>query len=795
MASSSRGIQQSSGCGWLLLVHGLLALTALHMHSLKGAAVEALPITSRPIEGNAQKDAWEAWLRLPYEQKSLEKQKKVMPKSIFALPFRHCPPGHKLYNERCIPQINIDPTDLVAQELQGALGEGGEVSSGSPTDYDYSDSESDEQLYEMSLGPFAQKDQLSTQPSASGAEDQALPSEDAPLKFNIFEKKFPTAPEAVLQPDVVNATTATTATSTSMTTPTPTPTIATMREDALKAQRQPDNRIAEGAEDLQADASNALPSTTILSISSSSSSSSIGSFSDIGNIDAIVVPAGGPLGAEPSVQLVTSSMRDVPEPNVVTKPNADAGAKFQAEAEPVAEAEAETEAEGETDLEQLLKVDAFLPAYGSSVDMMPPFSHRRVSPLLSADLDLSDDTATDIVPAAADSEADTTTTTATTAATASLATPTTTTLSSAQPRVPGEEQELDRVVVKKSKVQPVQLSSITETTAATTTAATPTATATTMTSIATSAAAVTTTTAATVAAAAETEVAAIHQDANGNTRDDDRFYYQPFARDVAASASSSSSSSIADGDLDVLNDMASSDNLMTNTIGGQGDSEKAASEINFEQELRIINELVKDKRRLSQLRQQQQEQQSTSSSTTIPTTATATTTAATATIIESSSDASSTATATTSTTATTAAATTATATETTNFWSSLMPMLGLSSTESTAATEQSAETITTTAVMPTATTATTGNVAESSTATVTAAAKATTTNVANTKSTQHLSINTNRSNRNSKIIRVDSFGVSPQPISTATAATAATSAIAATAATGKFQNVWMRLVG
>ncbi|XP_030245393.1 protein folded gastrulation isoform X2 [Drosophila navojoa] len=279
MASSSRGKRQASNRWMLLLVHGLLALAVLHMHSLKAGGVEALPITSRPIEGNAQKDAWEAWLRLPYEQKSLEKQKKVMPKSIFALPFRHCPPGHKLYNERCISQTNIDPTDLVAQELQEQLGYGGGGGAGGGptafTDYDYSDNESDELIYEMPLGPLILSDPLPTLPTsgASGAEDQALPSEDAPLKFNIFEKKFPTASES----DVVNTTTATSssiATATATATTTPTPTIATMREDALKAQQRPSNRIAESDQDLQADASSALPSTTSLSISSSSSSSS-----------------------------------------------------------------------------------------------------------------------------------------------------------------------------------------------------------------------------------------------------------------------------------------------------------------------------------------------------------------------------------------------------------------------------------------------------------------------------------------------------------------------------------------
>lgn len=95
----------------MLLLHVLLALTALQMthSSLKGSGVEALPITSRPIEGNAQLLAWEEWQRLSPDQRTLEKEKKVTAKSIFTLPFRHCPPGHKQYGSVAYPRLTLIP--------------------------------------------------------------------------------------------------------------------------------------------------------------------------------------------------------------------------------------------------------------------------------------------------------------------------------------------------------------------------------------------------------------------------------------------------------------------------------------------------------------------------------------------------------------------------------------------------------------------------------------------------------------------------------------------------------------
>ncbi|XP_034109096.1 protein folded gastrulation [Drosophila albomicans] len=769
-----------------------LTLTALQMQL---ASVEALPITSRPIEGNAQLLAWEEWQRLTPDQRTLEKEKKVTAKSIFTLPFRHCPPDHKRYGDRCIPQINIDPTDLIKQELLIELSPGGSAPSVN-LDYDYSDSDGDEDSDELFINvPLMQKGQLLPPLQPNGAaEDQALPSEDAPLKFNIFENKYP------MTLDTAAKSTATTATTTTTVTTTETTTAATATATATTTAatvQQSSNRIATQLDDLMADSSVALPSTTTLSISLPPSSSNI---DDFGSIEAIVVPAGLPVNEKASIQLVTKA--DAPSTATATATstttamlNADADEQQQQqqqhnekELQMNEERVQPSEDDGEEALAQLLKVDTLLPAtaYGSSVDLLPPFSHRRVAPLLSADLDDADESAaTDMAPTA-----DATPTTATATATAAATTSATT--------AKGEldAQGENRVMLKKSKVQPVQLSSTVATTTPTTTPTTATATtiaesssATTTTTTTTAAAeveatatatttsdtaAVTTTTtvaAAAAAAADEGDVAAIHQDANGNAKDDDRFYYQhsdstTSSTTATATSSSSSGNTVADAvDLDELNYMAASDNLMTNTIGGQGDSEKAAGEMNFEQELSIINELVKGKWRLSQLRQQQQHQQqqllnSSSSSTT---------TAATTTSVESSEVTSS----------------TPAASENTTFWSKLMPMLSQSqsSTEATTAatTDETAETITATA---TATTTAQSSVADTSIATATTAATTTaattTTTTAAAATTSHLSINTNRSNRNSKIIRIDSIVESSTTTTTTTTTTPAPTATPAT---------------
>ncbi|EDW27033.1 GL16542 [Drosophila persimilis] len=703
----------------------LLAVAALNLH-LEGGA-HALPITSRPIEGNAQRMAWDEWLSLPLEQKSLEKEKKVTAKSIFTLPFRHCPPGHTLYNEHCIPQINIDPADLLKQELIYA--NAGAPGSGSPTaiitDYDYSEDGSEEVSGDELLYDLEPQSQQTT--GEAGGEDQALPSADAPLKFNIFEKKFPTGPalggesspeespeeETARLPPIVAAT----ATATTDTATTTTPKPATTTTATPNPKPTPSNRIPAGG-DLQAASSNALSTT----------SSNI----DIGNIAAIVVPAGGqmapPDASSSSVLLVTSSL-------TTADSNADANesGKTNASANPsrngVGDFKVNGNAEAEADLAQLLKVDAFLPAYeGSSIELLPPpppFNHRRVAPPLSADQDdpeveqememeteMEEETTTDIVDV--EDEATTDTTETTSSSTSTSTSPSTvveaeTTMeessssssSSSSPPSPAqhpqthqkEEPEIDeggnRLLLIKSKVQPVQV------TAAAAAAATSSTTSTQST---------------TTTIEAETQEAA--------ATEHDRFHYQQIPKDVVGTAtteipasSSSSSSSISShilsGEYPLLDKEAEeeTDNLMTNTIGG---------EINVDEELRKINELVKGTRRL--LQQQRQQQQTSSSS-------------------SSSTEASS----------------TSYATESSTNWSKLMP-------QATATT----------------TTETTAKTAATESTTSTSAATATATATSTTAATSHLSINTNRSNRNSKIIRVAQAEGETTTVATSTAAAAAT---------------------
>ncbi|XP_017153071.1 protein folded gastrulation [Drosophila miranda] len=696
------------------LMNFLLAVAALNLH-LEGGA-HALPITSRPIEGNAQRMAWDEWLSLPLEQKSLEKEKKVTAKSIFTLPFRHCPPGHTLYNEHCIPQINIDPADLLKQELIYA--NAGAPGSGSPTaiitDYDYSEDGSeevsgDELLYD--LEPQSQQTM-----GEAGGEDQALPSADAPLKFNIFEKKFPTGPalggesspeespeeETARLPPIVAAT-ATSDTATATTTPKP----ATTPTATPNPKATPSNRIPAGG-DLQAASSNALSTT----------SSNI----DIGNIAAIVVPAGGqmapPDASSSSVLLVTSSL-------TTADSNADANesGKTNAGANPsrkgVGDFKVNGNAEAEADLAQLLKVDAFLPAYeGSSIELLPPpppFNHRRVAPPLSADqedpeveqetemeTEMEEETTTDIVDVEDEATTDTTETTSSSTSTSTVVEAETTmeeSSSSSSSSSPSpaqhpqthqkEEPEIDeggnRLLLIKSKVQPVQVTATSSTTSTQST---------------------------TTTIEAETQETA--------AAEDDRFHYQQIPKDVAGTttteipaAGSSSSSSIrshfVSGEYPLLDEEAEeeSDNLMTNTIGG---------EINVDEELRKINELVKGTRRL--LQQQQTSSSSSSSST------------------EASS--------------------TSYATESSTNWSKLMPQATATTTTETTAKTAATESTT------------------STTAAATPAATATATATSTTAATSHLSINTNRSNRNSKIIRVAQAEDETTTVATSTAAAAAT---------------------
>ncbi|CAO1437170.1 unnamed protein product [Diamesa serratosioi] len=104
----------------------------------------ALPITSQPLENNADHLAWDAWLMgdsdsqsgvgtqngdanrsgSPYGGKS----KKITPKSIFITPnfnnisSSHCPMGYKIDDRgQCIRIVNINQDDLLVTRLQSLL--------------------------------------------------------------------------------------------------------------------------------------------------------------------------------------------------------------------------------------------------------------------------------------------------------------------------------------------------------------------------------------------------------------------------------------------------------------------------------------------------------------------------------------------------------------------------------------------------------------------------------------------------------------------------------------------------
>ncbi|XP_053949973.1 protein folded gastrulation [Anastrepha ludens] len=156
--------------------------------------VEALPITSKPIEGTAENLAWQAWLMLPPEQKQLEKSRKVTPKSIFSLPFRDCPPGHQLFQSRCIPTVNINQSDLLTQQVLGLfVGNEGTAGSENAYEFDYEDEEYGLGYGEGEPAVMYESAQSFNAGSAAGSGNaQQPPARDEPLKFNLFQQKYPT---------------------------------------------------------------------------------------------------------------------------------------------------------------------------------------------------------------------------------------------------------------------------------------------------------------------------------------------------------------------------------------------------------------------------------------------------------------------------------------------------------------------------------------------------------------------------------------------------------------------------
>uniref|UniRef100_A0A182PLB4 FOG_N domain-containing protein n=1 Tax=Anopheles epiroticus TaxID=199890 RepID=A0A182PLB4_9DIPT len=113
--------------------------------------MDALPITSKPLDNNPDHLTWEAaWLsedsRAPMPLSG--KSKKITPKSIFITPFLNsyntsaCPPDYKVdYNGKCIQVVSINTADILVTKLQSLFsqhGDGGSNGGGTgEDDYDY----------------------------------------------------------------------------------------------------------------------------------------------------------------------------------------------------------------------------------------------------------------------------------------------------------------------------------------------------------------------------------------------------------------------------------------------------------------------------------------------------------------------------------------------------------------------------------------------------------------------------------------------------------------------------------
>ncbi|KAL9880595.1 folded gastrulation isoform 1-T8 [Glossina fuscipes fuscipes] len=172
----------------LMAMQVLMTLDIASKEQTKMLSV-ALPITSKPIESTAENLAWQAWLMLPPEQKNQIKSRKVTPKSIFSLPQRKpCQQGHHKVDTKCIPIINgsnallIDPSVLIL--VVGDTGEAVEF------DYDLIEEEEEERTSSTSQKLIDSRQGLDK--PTTDAIEQKLTKQDEPLKFNIFQSKFPT---------------------------------------------------------------------------------------------------------------------------------------------------------------------------------------------------------------------------------------------------------------------------------------------------------------------------------------------------------------------------------------------------------------------------------------------------------------------------------------------------------------------------------------------------------------------------------------------------------------------------
>uniref|UniRef100_A0A2M4ADT8 Putative mucin-5ac n=1 Tax=Anopheles triannulatus TaxID=58253 RepID=A0A2M4ADT8_9DIPT len=137
-------------CGWCSFLLLLLVVVVVPLAA-------GLPITSKPLDNNPDHLTWEAaWLSednsrapaLPIGGKT----KKITPKSIFITPFLNsyntsaCPPDYKVdYNGKCIQIVSINTADILVTKLQSLFAQhnnnnGDSGSQGGGTgedDYDY----------------------------------------------------------------------------------------------------------------------------------------------------------------------------------------------------------------------------------------------------------------------------------------------------------------------------------------------------------------------------------------------------------------------------------------------------------------------------------------------------------------------------------------------------------------------------------------------------------------------------------------------------------------------------------
>ncbi|KAM7346965.1 folded gastrulation isoform 1-T7 [Cochliomyia hominivorax] len=163
----------------------LAAMQVLMTLNMPLSTTMALPVTSKPIESTVENLAWQAWIELPPEQKQQVKSRKVTPKSIFTLPLRvECPEGHKQVDTKCIPIVIGSNDVLIDLNALGLL-----VGNTQPDDiYDYDDM-GEEMGSHLPYG--SDMPQVEAEKSVDGITVELKPpSKDEPLKFNIFQNKF-----------------------------------------------------------------------------------------------------------------------------------------------------------------------------------------------------------------------------------------------------------------------------------------------------------------------------------------------------------------------------------------------------------------------------------------------------------------------------------------------------------------------------------------------------------------------------------------------------------------------------